>query len=81
MTNAQKNIRQIEKILNQYADGWVFIGFDPTSGDSMMAGAAPDHKTAIALNALMGGLLQNGGVGALLERIKEKEQEEGDSET
>ena len=73
MTNAHKNIRQIEKILNQYSDGWFFVGFDPLSGESMMAAAAPDHRTEIALNALMGGLLQNGGVGALKERTKDNE--------
>ncbi len=73
MTNAQKTIRQIEKILNQYADGWVFIGFDPLSGESMMGAAAPDQKTEVALNACMAGLLQSGGVGALMEKQKENE--------
>jgi len=78
MTNAEKNIRDIEKFLNQYSDGWVFIGFDPVSGEPMIATSVPDAKTGIALNGLAGGILNQGGVGPLQDQINEsrKEQEE-----
>lgn len=70
MTNAEKNIKQIEQLLNQYGDGWFFCGFNPKDGESMMCVSVQDGKTEIALNAMISALLQSGGVGAFKERLR-----------
>lgn len=82
MTNSEKNVADIERFLNQYGDGWFFVGFNPKDGEPMMACSAPDAKSEIALNALLNSVLSNGGVGALRERMKDRKRqtEEGAGE-
>ena len=80
MTNAQKNIREIDKFLNQFADGWVFVGFNPRDGEPMTAVAFSDPKTAIALNSMLGGILSTGGVSAVQEALNQKQKDAGEDE-
>ncbi len=81
MTNAQKNVREINRMLQEYCDGYVLVAFNPKDQEPMMAVSANDAKTEIALNAAIGGLLQNGGVGALQDQIRAKQKEqEGEEE-
>jgi len=75
MTKAQRNIRRIDQLLREFADGFVFIGFDPETHESMTCVSVPDDRAEIALNAVANGILQAGGVGALRDQIKEKEKE------
>jgi hypothetical protein len=74
MTNAEKNIREIERLLNQYADGWCFVGFNPKDGEPIMACSYTDAKTEIALNSILGGMLSNGGVQALKARMAQSNE-------
>lgn len=61
MTSAEKNIKEIQRFLNQYADGWLFVGFNPKDGEPMVAASASDTKTKMALNALAHGVMAQGG--------------------
>ncbi len=75
MTNAQKNIRTIKTFLDQHLDGYVIIGFNPLDQEPVLHASVPDAKDEVALNALLGGVLSNNGVGALRDQIKEMEKE------
>ena len=75
MTDAQKNIREISRLLSEFSDGWLFIGFNPSDQEPITGVSCKDGKTETAINAIMAGILQSGGVGALRDQIKEKEKE------
>jgi hypothetical protein len=74
MTNAEKTIKEIDRILSEFASGWVFVGFT-IDGEPMSAVSVPSGKEEVGINAILQGILSAGGVGALRDQIKAKEKE------
>lgn len=70
MTKEQKTIIELNRILGEFADGFLFIGFHPESKEPMTAVSVPNGQVEIALNSMMGGMLQVGGVRAVRDQIK-----------
>ena len=75
MTNAQKNLLNIDRMLQEHCDGYILVAFNPKDQETLMAVSAKDAKTETALNALMGGILSSGGVGALQDQIRRAQAE------
>jgi hypothetical protein len=75
MTNAQKNCRTISQFLEQHCDGFLLVAFNPTDQEPITCVSVADGKSETAINAIVGGILSAGGVGALKAAIKEKEKE------
>ena len=77
MTNAQKNCRTISQFLEQHCDGFLLVAFNPTDQELIACVSVPDGKSETAINAIVGGILSAGGVGALRDQIKQKEKDGG----
>ncbi len=74
MTDAQRTVREINRMLAEYSDGFFFCGFNPKDGEPILAVEAKDAKTIMALNNTLFGVLQSGGVEAMQNQIKKKNE-------
>jgi hypothetical protein len=52
---------RIDQILSEYTDGYLLIGFHPITQEPMLVARTINVKTAIALNALLDGLINKHG--------------------
>ena len=74
MTEAQKTVKHLQNVLEEHCDGFCLVAFS-TDGEPLTAVSAPTGKTECALNAFMGSILAAGGVGAILQKIKDAQKE------
>jgi hypothetical protein len=77
---ADQNVRAINNFLLEHCDGFFIVAFNPSDNEPLMAVCANDGKTETALNSMIQGVLQAGGVGAVSDQIKAKEKENPPSE-
>jgi hypothetical protein len=70
-----QNVRAINNFLLEHCDGFLCIAFDPQSKEPMIAVSVVDGKTETALNSILSGILQGGGVGGVRDAIKAKANE------
>jgi len=54
MTNAQKNLLNIDRMLQEHCDGYILVAFNPKDQETLMAVSAKDAKTiSQVLNAVI----------------------------
>ena len=70
----KKNDRHTTNCQGNQPDGFFFCGFNPKDGEPILAVEAKDAKTIMALNNTLFGVLQSGGVEAMQNQIKKKNE-------
>lgn len=78
MTKAEQTAKRLDQILQEHLDGHLLIGFHPGTNEPILCLDARDSKVELALQAMLHGVMAQGGIGGLKAQMQRNAKPDGD---